>query len=180
MKSKKTLLYLVLAAVLAFSAFFIGCDKGEGAPLKGTMTIVILSEDASKTKEVQVDLSKFTDKDNVDDVIDALASEQKICYKGSKGIYGMYYTAIGIPGESEYNGETYMADSYIIEENGSAGQYVYVFTSVESDQLKVTEGYTAQSVEYGGQKLIESSKGVSYLNLVDGAVVCFSLIVYAG
>ncbi len=181
MKNKKCLLCLTLIVVLAFTSFFAACDKrGDGKPLEGSMTIVILAEDETQTKAVEVDLSKFTDSDRLNDVIDVLAAEQKLCYKGSNGIYGMYYTAMGIPVEAEYNGETYMTDSYIIEENASAGKYVYLFTSVESDQLKVTEGYTAQSVEYEGQKLVEAAKGASFLELTDGAVVCFSLIVYAG
>lgn len=107
MKRFRHLLILAVSAVLAVSALaFAGCDGEEGKALSGSMKIVITPDAQAQATVIEADLSNFTDKNSVMDVIDSLAEAGKICYKGSNGVYGMYLTALGVPVESTYEGQT--------------------------------------------------------------------------
>ncbi len=181
MKRFRHLLILAVSAVLAVSALaFAGCDGEEGKALSGSMKIVITPDAQAQATVIEADLNGFTDKNSVMDVIDSLAEAGKICYKGSNGVYGMYLTALGVPVESTYEGQTSMVDNYIIEENAAEGKYVYTYTSVDADKLetKPDAEYQAMTVEFEGMTLTESMNSVSKMTICDGAVIYFTYIVW--
>lgn len=170
MKAIKKILILVIAAVmLAATAAFAGCEKGEGKPLSGSMQIVIAPDTEAQPTVIEADLSKFTDKDKVFDVIDALTNEGKLCYKGYKGVYGWYFTAIGVQtGEGEN-----AHDNYILEEGG--GKYLYAYTNVTKD---MDDSEYTQSIEYGGETLKSALVGLSGMSIKDGAIIYITYIVW--
>lgn len=175
MKGLKRIYLFVLAVVLAVSVFaFVGCEKEEGKALSGSMKIVITPDTDTQATVIDVDLDGFTDADSVMDVIDKLAVDGKICYKGNNGVYGMYFTAIGVPVQSEYGPQ----DAYILEENVSERKSLYTYTNVESDILetKPDAEYQAKTVEYEGQTLTESMFAVSSMSICDGAIIYFTYI----
>ena len=178
MKKLKTVVLTLLVIVAALSAeLFSACGGGEGAALSGSMKIVIapLEGDAA---EIETDLKGFTDKNTVMDVIEKLVAEQKMCYMGSNGVYGVMLTALGVPVESTYEGEISLVDNYILYPRGS--EFITVLTSVEKDQLEVQPGsqFPPLEVEYDGVTVISSMLGVSSMSVCDGAVIYFTIDVY--
>lgn len=171
MKAIKKILLIAMTAVLIFAAVaFAGCNRGDGAkdtPLTGSMKIVMtVSEDAQATV-LTVDLKDFTSNDKAFDVVDALAEQGKICYKGTKGIYGMYLTAIGVPqgeGENKY-------DSYILEEDTAAKRSIFCYTNVAKD---MDDGEYSTEVKYEGVTLKSSLQSVSKMTIEDGAIIYFT------
>ncbi len=179
MKKLKTVVLTLLVIVAALSAgLFSACGGGgEGAALSGSMKIVMAPANGDAT-EVEVDLKGFTDKNTVMDVIEKLVTEQKMCYIGSNGVYGVMLTALGVPVESTYEGQTSLVDNYILYPQGS--EFITVLTSVEKDQLEVEPGSSWQPMqkEYEGVTVISSMLGVSSMSICDGAVIYFTIDVY--
>lgn len=177
MKNKK-LLTFTFATALAFAAVsFASCSitGGETTQLSGSMTIVVdAQEEGVSAKTYTVDLSEYTNKDRVDDVLDDLAETESFYYEGYNGVYGMYYTALGY--QSQETGNDYYTTTYILQQDAAAGKYVYIYTSVVSDQD--TSDYKS-TVEYSGKTLVSSAVGASSMHLEDGAVVYFTYIVYS-
>ena len=170
----KKLLRILLTAVLATAmcAFvLVGCGgKGEGAALSGSVTIV-MDNKSDPAKEVVASLEGFTDKNSPMDVIEKLTADGKLCYAGTNGVYGKFLTGIGVvEGEGENK-----KDVYIVNQNAAAGVYLYLYTSVESDQAEY-DGVT--SVTYKEQTLVESMVSISRMKLEDGAVYYVTTITW--
>ncbi len=179
MKVFKRLLILLCVALMAVSAVaFAGCEEESGEALSGSMKIVITPDTQTAATVIEVDLKGYTSADKVADVIENLTEAGKLCYKGSNGVYGLYLTALGVPVESTYEGQTSMVDSYILEEGG--GKYLYTYTSVDADKLETMpdSDYQAMTVEYEGMTLTESMNSVSKMTICDGAVIYFTYIVW--
>ncbi|MDE7394815.1 MAG: hypothetical protein K2M95_01680 [Clostridiales bacterium] len=176
---KKKRIVLLFVALMVSMLCFTACgDKGDA--LSGSMRIVIATDAQSEAKVIEVSLDGYTSSDSVMDVLDKLADEKKLCYKGSKGVYGIYLTALGVPVESTYGGETSLVDSYILEESLAAHKSLYTYTNVEADKLetKPDAAYQAMTVEYDGQTLTESMNGVSKMQIRDGAVIYFTYLIW--
>lgn len=158
---------------------FVGCGKEEGSSLSGIMKIV-LAPDAASATVIDVDLAGFSETDSVMDVIDSLTEAERLCYKGSKGVYGVYLTALGVPEENTAAGQTGKADKYILEEDTVAKRSLYVYTNVDADKLETEEGssYVPLTVEYEGQTLTESVNSVSNMSIRDGAIVYFTYLIW--
>lgn len=167
-------------ACVSFSA----CAKEEDVPLSGSMTLVVQPrEEAGETaekKEYTVDLSAYTAKDRVKDVVDDLAQRKELYFEGYFGAYGVFYTAMGYQKayEYDYEGQTHTGykTTYLLQQDTAAGEYLYIYTSVEEDQSQSAYKSTAA---YGDETLVESAMGASYMHLEDGAVVLFTTIVFS-
>lgn len=178
MKRLTQIAAVLLSACLAAACLsFAACGEGEEYPLSGSMTFVI---DDPATEETDaaftVSLEGFTSSDRAADVLDALADEGKVCYEGSRGVYGLMLTALGVVTDgTDWQGNPAKVDSYILRQDTAAGVYLYIYTSVEADQAD----YDGMStVEYGGETLVESMAGISFMTIEAGAVVYVSVIVY--
>ena len=166
-KLAKIALIAVCAALCAGLVLFAGCEKQDGEALSGTMTFVL--DDKNGTIEtVEADLSDFTSGDSAMDVIEKLAEDKKMCYKGSEGAYGMMLSDVGIYQDG--------AEKYIVSQNDAEGKYIYIYTNVEKDKNDYEDMTT---VEYGGQTLAESLNSISSMSIEDGAVVYLTTIVWA-
>ena len=162
----KLVLALACTANSAGMFLFVGCDKDEGVALSGTMTIVL--DDKNGTIEtVEADLSEFKTTDSAMDVIEALAADKKMCYKGSEGAYGMMLSDVGVYKDG--------AETYLVSQNDAEGKYIYLYTNVEKDKNDY-EGMT--TVEYEGQTLAESMNSISSMTIEDGAIVYITTIVW--
>lgn len=162
----KLMLALACTAIFAGMFLFVGCDKDEGVALSGTMTIVL--DDKNGTIEtVEADLSEFKTTDSAMDVIEALAADKKMCYKGSEGAYGMMLSDVGVYKDG--------AETYLVSQNDAEGKYIYLYTNVEKDKNDY-EGMT--TVEYEGQTLAESMNSISSMTIEDGAIVYITTIVW--
>lgn len=163
MKGLKRVYLFVLAVVLAVSVFaFVGCDKGEGKALSGSMKIVITPDTQTQATVIDVDLDGFTDKSTVEDVMKSLKKAGKLYYEGSSSVgTGLMLTAIGVED-----------GKYILDESN----WILVCTSVEADFYETEEGseFPAQKVEYEGMTLVQGAVGVSSLSICDGAVIYFT------
>ena len=168
---KRFLVFAIATVMLVATIAFVGCRKPDGSALSGSMKIVIAPEDNSTPTVFEVDLSNFTNKDNVDDVIVYLASEGKLCYKGGYAAYGLFLEALGVPVD---DGSGNFIDNYIIEQDSTAGKYIYTYTSVEKDQ---NDGEYKTEKEYDGVTVIDSLNGVSAMTIEDGAIIYFAIVV---
>lgn len=176
---KRKRIGLLFVALMVSLLSFTACgDKGDA--LSGSMRIVIAESAQSEATVIEVSLGGFTTADSVMDVLNKLADEKKLCYKGSKGVYGIYLTALGVPVESTYNGETSLVDNYILEESYAEHRSLYTYTNVEADKLETKPGasYQAMTVEYDGQTLTESMNGVSKMQIKDGAIIYFTYLIW--
>lgn len=175
MKSIKKILVFALAVImLVATVAFVGCESGEGKALKGSIKIVVTPDTETTPTVFEVELSNFTTSDHVDDVINHLADEGKICYKGGVGAYGMFLEGIGVPVPAETE-EGFATVNYIIEQDATSGKYLYIYTSVEADQ---NDGVYKSEIEYNGVTLVDSLNGVSSMTIEDGAIIYFTLIVW--
>lgn len=177
---KKTIITVTLAtAVAAFGfATFSACSiAGSGEALTGSMTIVLDSQEEGKeATEYTVDLTAYTTKDRVDDVIDDLADKKTFFYEGYNGAYGMFYTAMGYPVYHDVKeGEGYYVNEYVLQQDAAAGKYLYIYTSVVTDQD--TSSYK-KTTEYKGTSVTSAAVGASSMHLEDGAVIYFTYIIY--
>ena len=162
----KLVLALACTAIFEGMFLFVGCDKDEGVALSGTMTIVL--DDKNGTIEtVEADLSEFKTTDSAMDVIEALAADKEMCYKGSEGAYGMMLSDVGVYKDG--------AETYLVSQNDAEGKYIYLYTNVEKDKNDY-EGMT--TVEYEGQTLAESMNSISSMTIEDGAIVYITTIVW--
>ena len=162
----KLMLALACTAIFAGMFLFVGCDKDEGVALSGTMTIVLDGKNGT-IETVEADLSAFTTADSAMDVIEALAADKKMCYKGSEGAYDMMLSDVGVYKDG--------AETYIVSQNDAEGKYIYLYTNVEKDKNDY-EGMT--TVEYEGQTLAESMNSISSMSVEDGAIVYITTIVW--
>ena len=177
MKRKTAVFAAVLCALAAAFVVLGGCAEEEGTALSGSMTLVFDSKDTQETDALfEVDLSAYTDQDSPMDVLSDLVKEGKACYEGGGGLYGTYLTAVGpIAETADENGQTVKTENFILRQDASAGIYLYIYTNVAADQADY-EGMS--TVEYEGQTLVESAKGIGGMHLQDGAVVYLTTIVY--
>lgn len=171
---KRFLVFAIATVMLVATIAFVGCSKPDGSALSGSMKIVIAPEDNSTPTVFEVDLSNFTNKDNVDDVILYLAGEGKLCYKGGYAAYGLFLEALGVPVPAASEND-YPSVNYIIEQDASAGKYIYTYTSVEKDQ---NDGEYKTEKEYDGVTVIDSLNGVSAMTIEDGAIIYFAIVVW--
>ena len=178
MKKFKKLFTLIMSAFFALTMFFTfaSCifvdDGAQAQPLTGMMSVVIdPQEEGQSAKLYTVDLTEYTDKNSVEDVINGLAESSDLYYEGYKGGYGMFYTALGY---RTLNGE-YEQTQYILQQNPAEGKYIYVYTTVQAD--KDTSNYKTE-IDYNGITLTNAGMGISNMHLEDGATVYFTYIVY--
>ena len=178
MKNFKKLFTLTLSAFFALTMLFTfaSCivvdDGAQAQPLTGMMSVVIDSQEEGQAAKVYtVDLTEYTDKNSVEDVINGLVESSDLYYEGYKGGYGMFYTALGY---RTVNGE-YEQTQYILQQNPAEGKYIYVYTTVQAD--KDTSNYKTE-IDYNGITLTNAGMGISNMHLEDGATVYFTYIVY--
>ena len=139
--------------------------------LTGSMQLVLdARQEGIAPKTYTVDLTEYTDKNSVEDVINGLVESSDLYYEGYKGGYGMFYTALGYRTQ---NGE-YEQTQYILQQNPAEGKYIYVYTTVQAD--KDQSNYKTE-IEYNGITLINAGMGISNMHLEDGATVYFTYIV---
>lgn len=175
MKAIRRFIILAISAIVLTSALaFVGCgekDASQTAYLTGSMKLVIAPDADATATVIDVDLTNFTEKDKVFDVVDALTDQGKLCYKGTKGIYGVYLTAIGVP---QVEGD-YTYDSYILEEDSQSGKYLYIYTNVAAD---MDDGEYATTVTYEEKTLSSSLNGISKMSIEDGAIIYMTYIIW--
>lgn len=171
---------LLLSACFALAACAQTPSAGEdgaGNALSGTMTFVIDDPATAEADAVfSVSLENYAAGDTAADVLDGLAAEGKVCYEGSRGVFGLMLTAVGtVEDGTDWQGNPAKVDSYILRQDASEGVYLYLYTSVAADQADY-DGAT--SVQYAGKTLVESMQGVSSMTIADGAVILITTIVY--
>ncbi len=180
MKTFKKFFTLTLSAFFVFTMLFafVSCivvdDGAQAQPLTGTMSVVIDSQEEGQSAKVYtVDLTEYTDKNSVEDVMNDLTKEG-LYYEGYKSATGMYYTALGFTTKDE--GDGYDITNYILKQDVLAGKYIYVYTSVEKDQD--TSNYKT-TVTYEGKELVNAGMGASFMHLEAGATVYFTYMVWS-
>ena len=156
---KTTKLSKILCFLLALCMTFtlMACNSASGTEGENAnrtesaakMTLVISGESKSV---FEVELDKLEVKEGLVSVLEYLKTEGKLDYEISSGFL-------------ESVGE--------LKNDYTAGKYIYIYTSVESDQ-DVSE--YATTVEYEGKTLVSSGVGANKMKIVDGAVVYIGLI----
>lgn len=145
------LLTLIIAVMALSSCGYIFGDVAE----QGDVTVVI--ENTDGTYEVfKTYLENVENKDEgAKGVVETLRDreESPLPLEMTDGGFGAYVTAIGS-----------------IKEDASAGSYVMVYTSLESDSY---DG--APTVEYEGTTLYQSGVGLSGMTVEEGTVILFRL-----
>lgn len=135
---------LAVCIVISLSLTLIGCYT-VGV---GEITLVIADGEGT---EYSVRLDKFEQKEGLISALEYLEEKGVLEYTANSGPYGSYLTQVGA-----------------LEENGSQGRYIGIWTSVEAD---FDVSAYATTVEHNGIKLTSSGVGASQMTLTDGAVI---------
>lgn len=155
---KKRILALLTVCVIALCSL-VSCF-GTVAD-EGSVTVVIENRDGS-FKEYKVSFEDVEKKDEgAAGVLEYLASlgNDPLTVDMHDSSYGKYINSIG----------TLVPD-------GASGEYISVYTSVEED-FGTFDGVC--EIDYNGVTLKNSGKGVSYMQVVEGAVILFRVEVYS-
>ncbi len=136
---------ILLLAVMMLSLF--ACENESDS--SGKMTLV-LAGDSLTTYEV--DLGEIEIKKGLVSVFEYLKREKGLEYE----ISGTYLNKVGE-----------------LENDGAAGKYIYIYTSVTSD-MDVSQ--YAMTVEYEGKTLTSSGVGANEMRIEDGCVIYIGYI----
>ncbi len=153
MKTKKKILAFVITVALALFAL-ASCDTGGSTPQVNegdTLTVVVAGE---VTVEYTVQLDKITGTNGLVSVLDYLESIDAIDYE-------MDGTMLSKVGE--------------LENDATAGEWIYVYTTVEDD---IDVSQYAMTVEYDGKSITSAGVGAADLTIEKDAVIYIGLIVY--
>ena len=153
MKTKKKILAFVLFAMLALLVL-ASCNNYESAPPVSegdTITVVVSGE---VTVEYTVELNKIKGSNGLVSVLDYLEDIDAIDYE----IDGTMLTKVGE-----------------LENDAAAGEWIYVYTTVEDD---IDVSQYAMTVEYDGQSITSSGKGAHEMTIAKDAIIYIGLIVY--
>lgn len=149
MKNAKKLLTLILALAMIFSALaFISCsdEQNDG---DGTVTLVV---DGKETKEYTVDITGLSLDRGLVSVLDVLKDRGELDYEIA---------------------DTFLNKVGDVENDYTAGEYIYIFTSVEADFDVSTY---AQTKEYKGQTLTSAGIGALEMTIEDGALIYITTV----
>lgn len=149
MKNAKKLLTLILALAMIFSALaFISCsdEQNDG---DGTVTLVV---DGKETKEYTVDITGLSLDRGLVSVLDVLKERGELDYEIA---------------------DTFLNKVGDVENDYTAGEYIYIFTSVEADFDVSTY---AQTREYKGQTLTSVGIGALEMTIEDGALIYITTV----
>ena len=149
MKNAKKLLTLILALAMIFSALaFISCsdEQNDG---DGTVTLVV---DGKETKEYTVDITGISLDRGLVSVLDVLKERGELDYEIA---------------------DTFLNKVGDVENDYTAGEYIYIFTSVEADFDVSTY---AQTKEYKGQTLTSVGIGALEMTIEDGALIYITTV----
>lgn len=149
MKNAKKLLTLILALAMIFSALaFISCsdEQNDG---DGTVTLVV---DGKETKEYTVDITGLSLDRGLVSVLDVLKERGELDYEIA---------------------DTFLNKVGDVENDYTAGEYIYIFTSVEADFDVSTY---AQTKEYKGQTLTSVGIGALEMTIEDGALIYITTV----
>ena len=166
MKKIRTL-SLILALVMALCVF-VSCGRDANVAENGTATVVIetAAEGDAKYEVYEVDLSKLEKRDEgALSLLEYIGAEEGSTLYFSLNFGGGY--------------GAYVNSMSSINPNAAAGEYVGVYTSVESDFSVPTEYMPVVStLRYDGKTLTYSRVGISSMTIEDGSVVLFRLEKY--
>lgn len=147
---KKTILKRLLAltlAILCITLVFVACQKPEKSE-NGFCTIVIEGEPAT---EYRVDLDKVTGNNGLLSVLEYLKAEEGLSYAENSG----FLTEVGS-----------------VKQDAAAGQYLYIWTSVEKD---FDVSVYASTMTYGDLALTSAGIGAKDMTITDGATIYIGL-----
>lgn len=158
MNNKKILAVLLIVALALSLVFAFAACTDDNASKEGTFTVVLMPLDGEATAYT-VDLDDLGGKYTVDAALDNIAANKGIELKYTESAAtGRYYTQIGS-----------------VVENGSKGEYVYFYTSVEKD---ISVDQYATEIEYDGKKYVSSGVGASQMSVEKDCVIIISIIVW--
>lgn len=149
---KKVISSLLLLLLLI--CLFGGCVASPEES-KGQCTVVIGADEGNETVYT-VDLGKVTLTNGLLSVIEYLNKEEGLVYTATDSGYGAYLTQVGD-----------------VKEDASKGEYIYIWTSVESDH---DVSVYATTKEYNGKTLISSGVGASQMKIEDNSVIYIGVI----
>lgn len=157
--NKKKILAVVLTIVLALSlAFAFAACTDDNASKEGAFKVVLMPKDG-EAQVYTVDLADLDGDYTVDAALDNIAADKGVELKYTESAAtGRYYTQIGS-----------------VVENGSAGEYVYFYTSVEKD---ISVDQYATEIEYDGNKYVSSGVSASLMSVEKDCVIIISIIVF--
>lgn len=150
----RAIVSLLIVAVMLLLTVSCGVGKVDG---KGSATVVIAAGD--DRYEYEVPLSEVDTSLGAVGLLEYLKAEKGVDYTSEDLGYGAYLTKVGA-----------------LEQDASAGVYVGIWTSVESDMDRESQYSTA--ITYRGTELVSAAVGMSSLNVPDGAVIYFGELKY--
>lgn len=153
MKTKKKVLAFVIAVALALFAL-VSCGEGASTPPRSegdTFTLVVAGEVIT---EYKIGLDKIVGSNGLISVLDYLEDIDAIDYE----INGTMLEKVGE-----------------LENDATAGKWIYVYTTVEKD---IDVSQYAQTVEYNGVSINSVGVGAGELTIEKDAIIYVGLIVY--
>ena len=153
-RNLKKILSLAVLAVLALTVMLTSCQPT--VDTEGTATLVVANDSGVYTFEIP--LGELVEAKSAVAALDYLKGKGELDYTSAESTFGAYLTKVG----------------HIVE-NGDAGIYVGIWTSVAKDAD--TSDYATTKI-YNGTTLTASGVGISQMSLTDGCIIYIGEIIY--